>query len=113
MLSHRSAGPVEVVSFSGALDAAATPSARRDLKAILEGGRNRILVDLSQVTFMDSSGLSILVTALKAARAQGGDVLLLSPAPIVRTLVRLTRLDRVLQCVEDESAALAKLGGAE
>lgn len=75
MLSRRSVGPVEIVLFFGALDAAATPAARQGLKEILDEGHRRVIIDLSQVSFMDSSGLAILVTALKVARAGGGDVL--------------------------------------
>lgn len=110
MLSRRSVGPVEIVSFFGALDAAATPAARQGLKEILDEGHRRVIIDLSQVSFMDSSGLAILVTALKVARAGGGDVLLLSPPPIVKTLLELTRLQRVLDVFEDEAAALARFG---
>ncbi len=109
MLSRRSVGSVEIVAFTGVLDAAATPAARREIKDVLDSGQVRLVVDLSDVRFIDSSGLSILVTALKAARAAGGDVVLLKPPPVVRTLLELTRLHRVLEIFEDEPAAVARV----
>ncbi len=51
---------------------------------------------MAGVSFVDSSGLSVLVTSLKAARAKGGDLVLASLTPPVRSIVELTRLHRIL-----------------
>lgn len=109
MLSRRSNGPVEIVAFSGILDAAATPAARQEIKEVLGDGCVRLVFDLSEVRSIDSSGLSILVTALKSARAAGGDIVLLKPRPVVKTLLELTRLHRVLEIFEDEASAVARV----
>ena len=99
-------GPVEVISLQGRLDAAAAPDLRSRLRSIIDAGRVRMAVDLGGVDFVDSSGLSVLVTALKGARAAGGDVVVLKPTADVRALLELTRLHLVFQIFEDESVAI-------
>lgn len=109
-LARRTAGSAEVVSLSGTLDAWSEPATRDALKAILGEGRNRLVLDLSRVRRIDSSGLSALISVLKSARSAQGDVVLLSPSPAVVSVLRLTRLDQILEAFDDEAAALARLG---
>jgi len=109
-LARRPAGTAEVVSLSGTLDAWSEPEARAALKEILGEGRTRLVLDLSKVRRIDSSGLSALISVLKSARSAQGDVVLLSPSPAVVSVLRLTRLDQILEAFDDEAAALARLG---
>jgi anti-sigma B factor antagonist len=75
-------------------------SARR-LKEVLDGlvsdGTTRIVVDLDETTFLDSSGLGALIAGLKSARQAGGDLRIARPTEAVRTVFTLTNLDRVLR----------------
>jgi anti-sigma B factor antagonist len=108
-LTRRSRGPVEVVSLSGTLDAWSEPDVRTALLEVLREGRSRVVLDLAQLRRVDSSGLSALLSVLKAARSAGGDVVLLAPSASVVSVLRLTRLDQILEAFEDEAAALARL----
>jgi anti-sigma B factor antagonist len=110
ILARRAVGGVEVVSLPARLDATAAPEIRKELRAVIDGGRRHLLLDLSAITFMDSSGLSVLVTALKAARAAGGDVSLLHLTPPVQSLLELTRLHRVFSIFDGEDEALRRIG---
>jgi anti-anti-sigma factor len=71
------------------------------LKSLIEGsvaeGRDRIVVDFSQVVFIDSSGLGALIAGLKATRQAGGDLRIAHVPEQVMTVLRLTNLDRVLR----------------
>ncbi len=107
--SHRQQGSVDIISISGAFDAAEAPAIRDELKRIIDGGSARLIVNLADVQFIDSSGLSVLVTALKAARAKAGDLALTNLTAPVRSIIELTRLHRILEIFDDEQAALAKL----
>jgi anti-sigma B factor antagonist len=60
-------------------------------------GETHIVVDLGQVTFIDSSGLGALISALKATRQAGGDLRIADVPEQVMTVLRLTNLDRVLR----------------
>lgn len=75
-------------------------SARR-LKEIfgeaVSGGSNRIVVDMAETTFLDSSGLGAIIAGLKGARQAGGDLRIARPTPAVQSVLELTNLDRVLR----------------
>jgi anti-sigma B factor antagonist len=68
----------------------------------------RLAIDLSRVEFIDSSGLGALVSLLKAVRPDG-DLVLFGMKSGVREILRLTHLDAVFRCQEDETGALAAL----
>lgn len=82
---------------------------RGDILRLVEAGQKYLILDLSRVDFVDSSGLSILVSALKAVQPLGGDVLLLKPTDNVRALIELTRLHQVFDIFEDQPAAIFHL----
>ena len=108
-ISRSARGPVDVLSFPGTINAATTAAVRQELKELIQSGRSKLVMDLSGVRFVDSSGLSVFVVALKAAGAAGGDVVLLHLTPEVRSVVELTRLHRVFEIFDDVDAAIAKL----
>jgi anti-sigma B factor antagonist len=82
---------------------------RRTLLAGM-GAHAFVILDLSTVTFMDSSGLGVLVAAMKALRGRG-ELRLIRVNPLVQELFSLTGLNRVFLVDPDETAALAALGG--
>ncbi len=84
-----------VVTVGDTLDASNAEEAKSFFRDLVGRGANRVAVDLSGLGFIDSSGLGALVTALKTARARGGDVRLCCLTPQVRSIFQLTRLDKV------------------
>ena len=109
ILTHRTIEDIDIAALSGRLVMADVPQVRQKLLEIIEQGSGKLILDLAQVGFMDSSGLSVLVSAFKAARAKNGDVALLYLSPTVRSLIELTRLQQVFPIFDDEAAALARL----
>jgi len=109
ILTHRTIEGIDIVALSGRLIMADVPEVRQKLLATVEQGGGKLILDLAEVGFMDSSGLSVLVSALKATRAKGGDIALLHLSPNVRSLIELTRLQQVFPIFDDEAAALARL----
>ena len=107
-IACRTAGPVEVVSLAGTLDAWSEPEVRASLRSVLDAGKRHLVLDLSALKRIDSSGLSALLSVLKAARAAGGDVVLLSPSAVVASVLRLTRLDQILEAYDDEGEAVGR-----
>ena len=108
---RHSTNEIEVIEFSGNLDAVLAPEAREEIKKTIGEGKNKLIFDLSRVTFLDSSGLSVFVSALKTARTAGGDVALLKLPPNIRALIERRRVQDVLVIFDDETAAVAKCGG--
>jgi anti-sigma B factor antagonist len=108
-LKSENIGGVEVVTLPTQLVMANAAETRAEIRALVADGRTRLILDLSGVEFVDSSGLSVLVSALKAAAPRNGRVVLLAPSAGVRSLIELTRLHQVLTIFEDRDAALEEL----
>jgi len=68
----------------------------------LRRGCKDITVDLSETSFIDSSGLGALVALQKAAAARKGELRLLNPQPSVQQILELTRLDQFFQIIRPE-----------
>ena len=85
----------------------------RDLRAAVDravaGGFPKIVVDLSAVTFVDSSGLGALIGGLKSARQAGGELRIAAPAEQVLMVLELTKLVRVLRPYDTFDQALVGL----
>ena len=96
-ISHKAISDgVIVVTPSGKLNMVHAHRLREEVDAILAKGHNRIVVDLTNVEFLDSSGLGALIGCLKAARQANGDLRIASPTEQVKLVLQLTNLDRVL-----------------
>ena len=98
---------VLVVDVIGDLDARSAADLKLTLNEKIEKGHIWVLVNLSEVPYMDSAGLGVLVSGLKNANRQNGDLKLWGLQPDVRNIFELTRLNKVFQIFEDEESALA------
>jgi len=106
---HRPMDSADIVKLSGRLVMRNAAGVKREVRRLIRSGCNKLVFDLSELGFADSTGLGVLIDALKQARAAGGDVLLLRLTPEVRTIIELTRLQEVFEVYEDENAALQAL----
>ena len=85
-----------VVRASGEIDVATAPALRDRLTELVEGGVDRLVVDLEDVAFIDSTGLGVLVGAVRRARtAPDGDVRLVCTNPRILKVFQATGLDEV------------------
>jgi anti-sigma B factor antagonist len=98
-------GNVAVVHCGGRLTMVDAPELKEAIFRTVEGGASRVVIDLGQTTFVDSSGLGALVAGLKKSRQAGGDLRISSPGPQVRMVLSLTNLDRVLRPYESMTDA--------
>jgi anti-sigma B factor antagonist len=98
-----------IITLNGRVDAFSVKALRDEQEAQLAGGKTQFILDLSQVEFMDSSGMAALVSLLKRARQAGGNVVLVNPvAPAARRILTLTRFDQVFIIVDTVDKALEK-----
>jgi anti-sigma B factor antagonist len=85
-----------VVALAGDIDLATIPEARADVFAALTANPGAtVVVDMSAVTFLDSTGLGMLVSANRQAEEAGGRVVLRAPTEPVRKVLEITGLDKV------------------
>lgn len=78
----------------------------------VESGGRRLLLNLNEVTFIESSGLGAMVAAFKYCESHGGKLGFYGIQPQVRQLLELTKLSRVLKLFEDEGEALTGIAAA-
>jgi anti-sigma B factor antagonist len=105
-VSSQSQGDQAIVSVSGEIDLYTAPRLQGELTAVLDGGRPvRVVVDMSGVEFCDSTGMNVLLAAMKRARDHGGGLDLASPRPAVRKILQVTGLDSVFTVVDAAAAA--------
>ena len=88
-------GGVVLVRLNGRLDATTSPEVRETLQTLLEQDQPKIIIDLKDVPFIDSSGLASLVSGLRMAREKEGTIALSGIQPQAQTVFRLTMLDRI------------------
>jgi anti-sigma B factor antagonist len=101
-----------VVRPRGELGAEATDDLRAAVTAALGDGQVPVVLDLTEVTFMDSTALSIVLGALREAWARGQGLLVAGPLqPTIVSLLGITGVDRFLTVHESREAALAALSG--
>ncbi|TEU12933.1 MAG: anti-sigma factor antagonist [Anaerolineales bacterium] len=101
-----------VLTLNGRLNAVTAPDLKAQLKRLAKGGHVQLVIDLTDVPFIDSSGLAALVSGLKAIREAGGTLKLAGLNEQARTVLTLTMLDRVFEMYPDAEAALEALPAA-
>jgi anti-sigma B factor antagonist len=107
-LSVRQDGAVTIVTVEGDL-VIGEPEAtfKRTIAQLLEQGQVQLLIDMTAVKFLDSSGLGALVRAMTTSQNEGGQTKLLGAGPQVRKLLQMTRLDSVFEMHDDAEKAVA------
>ncbi|MEM6284678.1 MAG: STAS domain-containing protein [Chloroflexota bacterium] len=110
-IQTRTQHTVHILEITGRLEAFTVTALRDEQTRLLDSGAQQFIVDLSQTEFMDSAGMSALVSLLKRARGAGGDVVLVEPTqPATKRILTLTRFDKVFQITATVADALEQLG---
>jgi anti-sigma B factor antagonist len=89
------AGSCPVLKVAGEVDIQTSPVLHDHLTRVLDEGHTSVIVDLTDVTFLDSTGLSVLIAGLKRCQGSGGSLRVASPQPNVRRVLEVTGLDDV------------------
>lgn len=106
-IEQQTQGELTIVRCKGRFDAHTMTEVKPVLEAATEHAPANLLVNLAEVSFVDSSALAALVSGMKRARQHGGDLTICGLQKSVRIIFELTRLDRAFTIVEDEATALA------
>ncbi len=100
---------VTVVSLDGELEVSEAPALRDLLGSLIAGPQSSVLLDLGGVSFIDSSGIGVLVGAHRLAEQAGARFGLAAASTGVRRVFELTRTDRVLRLFESVPDGIAAL----
>jgi len=105
--SNRQVGGINVVDMSGRITLGEGSVVLREaVKDLLAKGQKKILLNLGDVTYIDSSGIGELVSAFTSVRNQGGELKLLNLTKKVHDLLQITKLYTVFDIKDDEAAAI-------
>jgi len=107
-LARHSIGNAVVVAVEGELDLFTAPFLRDEVRDAIKQDGARLVLDLHALSFMDSSGLSVLIEAWRLATGQGGGVALAAPQAPVARILRTTGLDRRIKVYVDVDAAVGE-----
>lgn len=102
-------GDVAVLELHGVLDVASAPTFQTALQSILDEGGNRVAVDMADVSFMDSSGLGVLIAAYRRLSGGGGQIALVNVVPAVHKVLQLTRTDQLFSLHDTLPTAITAL----
>jgi anti-sigma B factor antagonist len=92
-------GTATTIYVTGELDAATAPELRACVVSLVEQGRRRVILDLGELRFIDSTGLGSLVGVRKRVRESGGELVLTNPAQRIVKLLEITGLDAVFMII--------------
>ena len=101
-------GDAIIVAFSGDVDLESSPAARKILLECV-GKHKPVLVDLSKVGYIDSSGVASLVESLQSARKKGSDLLLVAVSEGALRVLQLARLDKVFTICDSIEDGLGRI----
>ena len=113
-LTTHQAGEVIIVVASGKLTMGeGTSTLRTKIRELVASGSRRIVLNMADVSYMDSSGMGELIAAHTTVTTAGGEIKLLHLAKRVHDLLKLTKLYTVFEAFEDEAAAVASFAMAK
>jgi anti-sigma B factor antagonist len=105
--STRQVEGVTIVDLSGRITLGEASVVVRDvIKDLLSKGNKKILLNLVEVNFIDSSGIGVLVSSFSAVRSQGGELKLVNPSKRVRDLLQISKLYTLFDVKDDETMAI-------
>ena len=97
-----------IFSPTGAIDLHVSPELRASLREIIDGEKpKRLIVDLSQVPYIDSSGIAVLIGALQSLELEGGVFMIAGAREGVRMIFESAKLDQYFRLFPDVEAATA------
>jgi len=107
IIQQRDVGNVVVLDIDGKLMGGADAELfQQAVQGLVESGRQRILVNLGSVKWVNSTGLGILIAGFQAARRGGGTLKLLHVSERIQDLLKITKLSSVIESYEAEAEAV-------
>ena len=99
-----------VLPLEGDIDLHVSPAVSESLNAMIKKKPERIVIDLSRATYIDSAGIAVLIIAMQQVEAYGGKFFLSGLQETLRSIFETSRLERVFRIFQDVDAALAASG---
>jgi len=99
-----------ILHVEGEVDVYTSPRLKQEIVKQAESGTKRLIVDLSKIEYLDSTGLGVLIGGLKRFREAEGNLALLGPGMRILRIFEITGLDKIFDIYQSEEEAAAKEG---
>ena len=106
--STRTTNDIQIAAIAGSLDSATAPEAQKSLDAVVAGAK-KVLLDFSQLDYISSAGLRVLLGAAKQLRASGGRLGMFGLNQSVREVFEISGFASILPIYPSEAEALAAM----
>jgi anti-anti-sigma factor len=104
--ARRSNDRVTVLAPKGPLTISTVSPFRESLERLIQSGAKRIVLDLGEVSFMDTLGMAAIISGMKQTRERDGELRIARPTDVVRLTLTVTALSRVLRAYDTVEDAL-------
>lgn len=111
VVSETAGADVVVVKVHGEVDVYTAPKMKEEMQRCIDTGLTNVVVDLAGVAYMDSSGLGVLIGALKRAREAGGELIVSAPNARIARIMDVTGLGRIFNVHAATADAVKTLKG--
>ncbi|HEV2999461.1 MAG TPA: STAS domain-containing protein [Solirubrobacteraceae bacterium] len=101
-----------VVAVRGEIDLFTAPELKKTLQEAIEGGATRVVVDLSETTFLDSTALGVLIGTVKRLRSRDGSLVIVNTDANIAKTFEITGLDQIFTILDTRDAAVDALDQA-
>lgn len=101
-------GDIKIMHCGGSLDADTVAAFKKVAYDLVSKGTTRFIVDCTNLTFVDSMGLGVLISLLRRVRSRDGDVKVSALSDEVKTIFEITRLHRLFDVCADWNTAVTK-----
>lgn len=108
-IQFRDSAGVTIVAVDGKLDALTAADYEKAMKGLLADGKTRCVIDFSELTYISSAGLRVLLAAAKQAKAAGGETSFAGVRGNVLAVIEMTGFDSILPMHETVDAALGAM----
>ncbi|MBQ7528799.1 STAS domain-containing protein [bacterium] len=98
---------VKLVSLSGEIDVYTSPKVKETINALIEGGSYNLIINLEQVRYIDSTGLGVLIGALKKVREHEGNIYLVCVDQQIKKVFTITGLVKIFKIFENNEEAIS------
>ncbi len=112
LTSEAADGDRHVVAVRGEIDLFTAPELKQTLQEAIEGGATRVVVDLSETTFLDSTALGVLIGAVKRLRSRDGSLVIVNTDANIAKTFEITGLDQIFTILDTRDAAVDALDAA-
>jgi anti-sigma B factor antagonist len=109
----RSLNQTTVIDLEGEVDVYTAPHLKQRIIDLLDSGAKHVTVNLSNVDYLDSTALGVLIGGLKRLRERNGTLDLICPNPRIKRIFEITGLDKIFDIYNTEEEVLQKIGEKE